>query len=108
MEHARCISKKMGSVLRAALVGNLGGLSSFLLSLDGGDLAGKSRVDVLIPVNGYKRAYNRRTGYGQLPVYQFKLTASAAQLCVSCRVCMQVCGVLETKNAHTLRTAVWK
>lgn len=69
-----------GSVLRAALIGNLGGLSSFLLSLDGGDLAGKSRVDVLIPVNGYKRAYNKRTGYGQLLKLsvRFKLTAYAA------------------------------
>lgn len=49
--------------LAIALVGNLGGMSSFLLSLDGGSLAAKSRVDVLIPVNGYKRAYNNRTGY---------------------------------------------
>lgn len=56
--------------LAIALVGNLGGISSFLLSLDGGDLAAKSRVDVLIPVGGYKRAYNTRTGY------EFQLPAS--------------------------------
>jgi hypothetical protein len=48
------------------MVGNLGGITSWLLSLDGGEVAARSRVDVLIPVNGYKRAYNTRTGYGQL------------------------------------------
>mmetsp|Transcript_13780 Transcript_13780/g.41609 ORF Transcript_13780/g.41609 Transcript_13780/m.41609 type:complete len:256 (-) Transcript_13780:655-1422(-) len=49
--------------LGIALVGNLGGLSSFLLSLDGGALAGRLRADVLIPVRGYRRALNTNTGY---------------------------------------------
>lgn len=51
--------------LTIALVGNLGGLTSFVLSLDGGRLASSSRADVLIPVLGYKRALNKDTGYGE-------------------------------------------
>jgi len=46
------------------LVGNLGGLSSFLLSLDGGALAARLHADVLIPVRGYRRALNTDIGYG--------------------------------------------
>jgi hypothetical protein len=57
----------MSSLLdSAALVGNLGGLTSFLLSLDGGRAAAALRADVLIPVLGYKRALNKQTGYGKL------------------------------------------
>ncbi len=51
-------------ILIAALVGNLGGLSSFLLSLDGGALAARQHLDVLIPVRGYRRALNTNSGYG--------------------------------------------
>lgn len=48
----------------AALVGNLGGLTSTLLGLDGGAFAGKLRLDVLYPVRGYKRCYDAGNGYG--------------------------------------------
>lgn len=57
------------SGLLIALVGNLGGITSFLLSLDGGKTAARFRFDALIPVNGYKRAVNKQTGYEfQYPV----------------------------------------
>lgn len=47
----------------AALGGNLFGLSSFLLSLDGGKLAESSRLDVLWPVNGSRRCLDTGNGY---------------------------------------------
>ena len=48
-------------------MGNLGGLTSYLLSLDNGRTAAALRADVLIPVLGYKRALNKQTGYGGSP-----------------------------------------
>lgn len=46
-----------------ALGGNLGGITSFLLGLDGGKLASTTRLDVLIPVRGYKRCLDYQNGY---------------------------------------------
>jgi hypothetical protein len=56
-------------------VGNLGGLTSYLLSLDNGRTAAALRADVLIPVLGYKRALNKQTGYGgSFQVSMFNMT----------------------------------
>lgn len=52
----------------AALGGNFGGLTSFLLSLDGGSLAAKVKADIVVPVNGYKRCVDNETGFGKLPI----------------------------------------
>lgn len=49
----------------SAIGGNFGGLTSFLLSLDGGSLAAKLDADVLIPVKGYKRCVDRTFGFGK-------------------------------------------
>lgn len=46
----------------AALGGNLFGVTSWLLSLDGGQLAESSRLDVLVPVNGYRRCLDAQNG----------------------------------------------
>ena len=50
----------------AALFGNLGGVTSGLLALDGGRLAGRARLDVIIPVGGFKRCADYENGYGAL------------------------------------------
>lgn len=54
--------------LPPALGGNLGGCTSFLLGLDGGQLAGRLRADVLIPVRGIKRCVygSGGSGFGEL------------------------------------------
>ncbi|KAG2437352.1 hypothetical protein HXX76_006007 [Chlamydomonas incerta] len=52
------------SGLGIALGGNLGGCTSFLLGLDGGQLAGRLRADVLIPVRGIKRCVYGGAGNG--------------------------------------------
>lgn len=49
----------LGSIVTGttiALGGNLGGITSKLLALDGGQFASSTGLDVLVPVNGYKRA----------------------------------------------------
>lgn len=50
-----------------ALGGNLGGVTSGLLALDGGELAGRLRLDVLVPVRGLKRCYDAANGFGARP-----------------------------------------
>lgn len=52
------------SLVCAVLVSNFGGSSSALLSLDGGQLAGRLKLDVLIPVAGHKRCLDTQNGYG--------------------------------------------
>ena len=47
-----------------ALGGNLGGVTSALLALDGGALAGRLRLDVLVPVRGLKRCVDAANGFG--------------------------------------------
>jgi hypothetical protein len=47
----------------AALGGNLGGLTSWLLGLDGGHTASSLRVDRIVPVLGFKRCYDAAYGY---------------------------------------------
>ena len=54
----------VGSSCSAALFGNLGGVTSGLLALDGGRLAGRARLDVIIPVAGFKRCADYDNGYG--------------------------------------------
>ncbi|GIL59151.1 hypothetical protein Vafri_14071 [Volvox africanus] len=46
-----------------ALGGNLGGITSWLLGLDGGELAGRTRADVLVPVRGAKRCVDYTYGF---------------------------------------------
>lgn len=48
-----------------ALGGNLLGVTSWLLGLDGGQLAGRLKLDVLWPVRGSMRCYNPSKGYGK-------------------------------------------
>lgn len=48
--------------LPAALGGNLFGVTSWLLSLDGGKLAEASRLDVLVPVGGFRRCLDAQNG----------------------------------------------
>jgi len=47
------------------LVSNLGGSTGALLSLDKGKLAGKLHLDVLYPVNGFKRCLDGQNGFGE-------------------------------------------
>lgn len=46
----------------AALGGNLFGVTSWLLGLDGGRLAESSRLDVLVPVAGFRRCLDVQNG----------------------------------------------
>ncbi|KAI8475904.1 MAG: thylakoid-anchored PsbP-like protein [Monoraphidium minutum] len=46
-----------------ALGGNLGGVTSGLLALDGGAAAGRLRLDVLVPVRGLKRCVDAANGF---------------------------------------------
>ncbi|GLI62450.1 hypothetical protein VaNZ11_005080 [Volvox africanus] len=46
-----------------ALGGNLGGVTSWLLGLDGGELAERTRADVLVPVRGAKRCVDYTYGF---------------------------------------------
>lgn len=53
------------AALSAAVLGsNFLGSTSFLLSLDGGKLAGQLKLDTFYPVNGYKRCSDVQNGYG--------------------------------------------
>jgi hypothetical protein len=61
----------------AVLGGNLFGVSSFLLGLDDGATAGRLRLDVLVPVKGFKRCVDYQNGYGEFFLCLFLL------LCVS-------------------------
>jgi hypothetical protein len=49
-----------------ALGGNLGGITSWLFSLDGGQLAAALRADIVVPVKGFKRCYDAAYGFGEL------------------------------------------
>jgi hypothetical protein len=49
----------------AVLGSNFLGTTSFLLSLDGGALAGRLRLDSLIPIKGYKRCVDYQNGFGK-------------------------------------------
>jgi len=51
------------SGLGIVLVSNLGGSTGALLSLDKGKLAGKLHLDVLYPVNGFKRCLDGQNGF---------------------------------------------
>ncbi len=48
----------------AVLVSNFGGSTSALLSVDGGRLAGRLKLDALYPVAGHKRCLDTQNGYG--------------------------------------------
>lgn len=52
-----------GTAALIALGGNLGGVTSSILALDGGKAAGVLRLDVLLPVNGLKRCVDYTHGY---------------------------------------------
>ncbi|CAL8464210.1 g3745 [Coccomyxa elongata] len=49
--------------LAIVLVSNFGGSTSGLLSLDGGRLAGRLKLDALYPVAGHKRCLDTQNGY---------------------------------------------
>lgn len=49
-----------------ALGGNLFGVTSFLLGLDGGKTAGSLRLDALVPVDGFKRCFDSQNGFGKI------------------------------------------
>jgi len=49
----------------AVLASNFGGITGGLLSLDGGELAGRLKADALFPVAGYKRCLDTQNGYGE-------------------------------------------
>lgn len=51
--------------LGIVLGSNFLGTTSALLSLDGGALAGRLKLDSLIPVNGYKRCVDYQNGFGE-------------------------------------------
>eukprot|EP01026_Neomeris_dumetosa_P081013 TRINITY_DN9041_c0_g1_i5.p1 TRINITY_DN9041_c0_g1~~TRINITY_DN9041_c0_g1_i5.p1 ORF type:complete len:309 (-),score=32.85 TRINITY_DN9041_c0_g1_i5:110-1036(-) len=51
------------SATSIALAANFGGITSGLLSLDGGNFAGNLKLDVLIPVNGFKRCVDYTYGF---------------------------------------------
>jgi hypothetical protein len=75
-----------------ALGGNLGGVTSFLLSLDGGVLAGRLKLDVLVPVRGLKRCVDAQNGFGR-PLGRSLATASCcAGLCVGLSLVQPLCG----------------
>ncbi len=61
----------MAVCLSAVLVSNLGGSTSGLLSLDGGRLAGRLKLDALYPVAGHKRCLDTQNGYGARPPHSF-------------------------------------
>ncbi|CAL5226947.1 g9831 [Coccomyxa viridis] len=51
------------SGLAIILASNFGGITGGLLSLDGGQLAGRLKADALFPVAGYKRCLDTQNGY---------------------------------------------
>lgn len=48
-----------------ALGGNLGGCTSFLLGLDGGNFAHQVKLDVVVPVKGFRRCVDYQYGFGE-------------------------------------------
>ena len=48
----------------AALFSNFLGVTSLFLSADGGGFARSLRLDVLVPVRGFKRCFDSRNGFG--------------------------------------------
>ena len=71
------------SFVCAALFGNLGGVTSGLLALDGGRLAGWARLDVIIPVSGFKRCADYDNGYGAL----------GRRMSSACRATLSACAL---------------
>lgn len=57
----------MGGMVATAIAlgGNLGGITSWLFSLDGGQLAAALRADIVVPVQGFKRCYDAGYGFGE-------------------------------------------
>ncbi len=54
-----------GAPSAAVLVSNLGGVTGLLLGTDGGQLAGKLKVDSIFPVRGLKRCINYQQRFGE-------------------------------------------
>jgi hypothetical protein len=78
---ALCCAAAAASV---ALGGNLGGITSWLFSLDGGQLAALLRADIVVPVNGFKRCYDAAYGFGEfsagipVPAGHYRCTVTSA------------------------------
>eukprot|EP00877_Chromochloris_zofingiensis_P014932 jgi/Chrzof1/9693/Cz04g12120.t1_PPD7[v5.2] len=51
------------TALGIALGGNLGGCTSFLLGLDGGNFAHQVKLDVVVPVKGFRRCVDYQYGF---------------------------------------------
>lgn len=49
--------------LGIALGGNLFGITSILLAIDGGRIARNTRIDAFVPIKGYKRCVDYQTGF---------------------------------------------
>ena len=71
-------------LLCAVLASNFGGITGGLLSLDGGKLAGRLKVDALFPVAGYKRCLDTQNGYGEALTTFFTHTIRFYALEVPC------------------------
>ncbi len=63
--HLMCMPITLSS--QTALVANLGGCTSALLSAGGGKLGTSIRADVLYPINGFTRCLNLTNGFGMTP-----------------------------------------
>lgn len=72
-----------GAAASAALGGNLGGITSWLFSLDGGQLAAALRADIILPVNGFKRCYDAAYGFGESGSVSFAAHHTWHQECVA-------------------------
>jgi hypothetical protein len=74
----------------AALGGNLGGITSWLFSLDGGQLAAATRADIIVPVNGFKRCFDAGYGFGEslasLAMVRWKSAATKTEQLAFCVV----------------------
>ncbi len=76
--------EKCWVMCHAGLVGNLAGVTSGLLGLDGGALAGRLQLDVLYPVRGFKRCYDKDNGYGKPPLFPMCSQLSLLPMCPPC------------------------
>lgn len=54
-----------GLSVLAVLISNLGGTTSALLGIGGGDAARRAHLDTLYPIRGYKRCLDSQNSYGE-------------------------------------------
>ncbi len=68
------------SISPSALGGNLGGITSGLLGLDGGQLAAALKLDIIFPVKGFMRCvdYTNQFGACRRPMKHQELQSTAS------------------------------